>query len=476
MKEKKVKITADQDIVNGKLSWGERIGWAGGEFTQNFMVQMLAMFTMMYLLDIALIPAAAISVIVIITKLIDGLNDIASGYLLDNFRLKLPFKFLRNSKFRPWLILVTPLCAFVAILIFSIPSGASVVVKIAWYMVATLLFGFLWDFVNGGHGAIMSRMTQNRKERNVLSMLAGVGTMIAVLVVSWAVPFAIAKLGNTTGISVVAIIFSIILVIGMYMTVFLTKERVTGDKFENASHEQKGVKKEKKYDLKGMFKLWGKNRALVVLFAVSIFSWLSQGFLSGMNPIYMKYYYGNLEHLWILTTVASSIIIPSLIIAPLIANKVGKKNVYLFGLIISGVFAIARGFVPQGNMIALLIIALPSGIGTGLFLGMSSTIPVDAIEYGQWKTGVRSEGLSASINNFLKKIATAFAASIPAMVLAASGYVANAEIQTPQALNGILWSSCYLPGICFLISAVIFGIFFPINRKTLDKMMTELNE
>ncbi len=474
MKERKVKLTADQDIVNGKLSWGERIGWAGGEFLQNFVVQMLASFTMMYLLDVALIPAATVSIILVAVKFVDGLNDIASGYLLDNFRLKLPFKVLRNSKFRPWLILTTPLCALVVILLFSIPTGASEVVKIGWFIIANLLFGFLFDFVNGAHGAIMSRMTQNRKERNLLSMLAGVGVMISVVVVSWAVPYATAKLGNSEGFSIVAIVFSIILVIGMYMTVFLTRERVSGDKFENADVAEKGIKSEKKYSLAGMFKLWAKNKALVVLFAVSIFSWLSQGFLTGMNPIYMKYFYGNLEHLWILTTVGSATIFPSLILAPLLANKFGKKNMYLLGLIISGVFAIARGFVPQGNMIVLLIIALPSGIGTGLFLGMAATIVVDAVEYGQWKNGVRSEGLNASVNNFYKKIITAFAASVPAMVLAASGYVANAEVQTAEALNGILWSSCFLPGICFLVSAVIFGIFFPINKKTLDKMMTEL--
>lgn len=473
---KKEIVWADQDIVYGRLKWSERIGWAGGEFTQNFMVQMMAMFTLSYLLDVALIPAAIVSVITIVTKLVDGFNDIASGYLLDNFRLKLPFKSLKGSKFRPWLIMMSPLCGLVTVLLFSVPSGADDVIKIAWYMVAALLFGFFWDFVNGAHGAIMSRMTQNKKERNLLSMLAGVGTMIAVMVVSWAVPFAKSAMGDTAAFTTLATIYSIILVAGMYMTVFLTKERVSGDAFEKEEIEDKGVSKEKKYSLIEMFKLWGKNKALVVLFFVSIFSWLSQGFLSGMNPVYMKYYYGNEQHLWILTALGSSTIFPALVFGPILANKLGKKNVYLFGLIVSGVFSILRGFVPQGNMAMLIAIALPGGIGTGIFLGMAASIAVDAVEYGQWKNGVRAEGLNASMNNFYKKIVTAVAASIPAMLLAASNYIPNAEVQSPEALNAILWSSCFLPGICFLISAVIFGKFFPINRHTLKQIMTDLNE
>lgn len=474
MKMEKERLMADQDVFLGKLSWGERLGWAGGMFSQNLMIQFMASFIMIYLLDVALIPAATIAVIMIVTKVIDGLNDVASGYLLDNLRLKLPIKSLKHSKFRPWLLIMTPLCGLVVVLIYSIPSGASEVVKIAWYIIANLLFGFIFDFVNGAHGGVLVRMTQNNKERNLLSMIGGIGIMIAIMIVTWAIPFATGRLGDARGYQVVAIIISVLLVVGMYITVFTTKERVSGDRYENDYQDKEGISREKKYSVAGMFKLWAKNRALVVLFLVSIFSWLAQGFLSGMNPIYMKYYYGNMNHLWILTILGSMLTFPSLMISPVFANKFGKKNIYAIGMLISGVFSILRGFVPAGNMTFLIISALPLGIGTGFFLGMASSVSSDAVEYGQWKTGVRSEGLNASINNFYKKIVTAVASSVPALVLGWSGYVANAEVQTPEAINGILLSSSFLPGILFIISGLLFAVFFPINKRTLDRMINEL--
>ena len=52
----------------------------------------------------------------------------------------------------------------------------------------------------------------------------------------------------------------------------------------------------------------------------------------------------------------------------------------------------------------------------------------DTIEYGHWKTGIRSEGIPLSFFSFMQKLAMSFAGFFALQVLAFTGYEANTEL------------------------------------------------
>lgn len=63
-------------------------------------------------------------------------------------------------------------------------------------------------------------------------------------------------------------------------------------------------------------------------------------------------------------------------------------------------------------------------------------LEADTVEYGEYLTGVRIEGLTYSLFSFTRKCGQAIGGSIPAFILGLSGYIAN-QVQTPEVIMGI---------------------------------------
>jgi len=78
----------------------------------------------------------------------------------------------------------------------------------------------------------------------------------------------------------------------------------------------------------------------------------------------------------------------------------------------------------------------------------------DSVDYGQYKTGVRNNGLIFSSFLFALKMGVTVAGVLGGLILAATGYVAN-ETQSASALRGIVWAFAIIPGICYLLVALV---------------------
>ena len=96
----------------------------------------------------------------------------------------------------------------------------------------------------------------------------------------------------------------------------------------------------------------------------------------------------------------------------------------------------------------------------------------DAVDYGEYVSGVRCDGFLSSIVSVANKAGGAVMPAVGAAVLAAMNYVANGE-QTPQVLNAINWFITLIPAI---ISAVngIFYLMYPISTQKHKEIMNEL--
>ena len=93
----------------------------------------------------------------------------------------------------------------------------------------------------------------------------------------------------------------------------------------------------------------------------------------------------------------------------------------------------------------------------GIFEGAGyitlTSMVADCVEYGEWKTGKRSEGMIFSSNIFKTKLASALGGALCGYVLAFVGYQANTA-QTLTTLNGIHLMYSIVPGIIAIVSAV----------------------
>ena len=66
----------------------------------------------------------------------------------------------------------------------------------------------------------------------------------------------------------------------------------------------------------------------------------------------------------------------------------------------------------------------------------------DTIDYGEWKTGCRTEGLVNSACSFGYKIGNGIGSALLGLILEIGGYVGTAAVQTESALTSNL-RSCF---------------------------------
>jgi GPH family glycoside/pentoside/hexuronide:cation symporter len=113
----------------------------------------------------------------------------------------------------------------------------------------------------------------------------------------------------------------------------------------------------------------------------------------------------------------------------------------------------------------------------------------DAIDYNEWKTGNREEGIVYSLHSFFRKLAQGVGPAVALAIMQGMGYVNNSApdangVFTAIDVNLLGWEFAVelraLVAILFLIAGIMLfvglGLVYNLDKKTMDKMNTELAE
>jgi Na+/melibiose symporter-like transporter len=124
----------------------------------------------------------------------------------------------------------------------------------------------------------------------------------------------------------------------------------------------------------------------------------------------------------------------------------------------------------------LVLILLFGGISSFGISAVStigwSMIP-DTVEFGQWKTGKRTEGIIYSVYSFSQKLATAISGGIVALILDKTSYV-NGGVQSTLTLNGIKATITIIP-VAFLILSSLIIWFYKLDKSTFNSIKKEIS-
>lgn len=180
------------------------------------------------------------------------------------------------------------------------------------------------------------------------------------------------------------------------------------------------------------------NRSFWVVTASGTFAATAAGVMSGLST-YFNVYFWELKPLQLSYLVTAGLVasLTALAIAPTLFAKIGKKNgaILLFtAAFLSNIAPIAMrlmGWLPENNtpIILWLLVgeALLSGaIGLMLNIAFSSMV-ADLTEDAELRTGLRSEGLLISADNFLKKATSGLGVFISSLVISLVGFPAKAR-------------------------------------------------
>jgi len=190
---------------------------------------------------------------------------------------------------------------------------------------------------------------------------------------------------------------------------------------------------------------------------------------------YFKYYVGREESVQLFNVAGSIALIVALPLSRPLAQRFGKRNVFIGSSILSGSFftllylpgAESMGWVYTLNILGKMAYA-PA-------VPLLWTMIADAADYGEWTTGRRATGLFFSAATFAQKGGWGIGGALAGWLLAGFGYVEQAAEQTALALTGIKLLISVFPGVLYMSCALIL-IFYTIDEATCVAMKKDLEE
>ncbi len=169
-----------------------------------------------------------------------------------------------------------------------------------------------------------------------------------------------------------------------------------------------------------------------------------------------------------LTSMATTI--PAIIVNMVLPNfiyKYGKWKLMVTGAVLMVVGSLIVGL--GGANIPLVITGLViKGIGMGPIMSGIFAMTADVVDYGEWKTGIRSEGLVNSCTSFGMKVGIGVGSALGTWIIALGGYDGLAAEQTQTAINSIRFGFGYNGAI---ISLICLALCFAMN---IDKYIVQI--
>lgn len=443
-----------------KLSWLEKISFSGGEMGTNLLFTVMSAYLLVYYTNYAHVNAAIVGTIMFVSKIFDAISDVAMGYVEERFAKP-------GAKARPWLKRMALPYAISAIILFTVPDFTSTVAQEIYVFITYNLFCTIYTMIVIPYNSLQALITQDKDDRKTTGVLRSIFSTIASTIVNSFTMIFIGWAGNTKlSWTIVIGVYAVIALIVYSLCYVNTTERV------NAEEDQHGQDDKKLGFVESLFNVM-KNKYWRILTVNGIFSSAVISLNMGSMFFYLAYVCGKPQSVAIVGMLLS---MPMLVLIPLsapIVAKCGMKNSLVAGVLIMTVGRIIVGVSGESSLMMIYV-------GTFIFaLGCSTqwcSYPLlcYTVEYGQWKTGVRQEGMIMSANSFGSKCGTALGTALCGWVLAWAGYNGAAEVQTASALTGIKIVYVYLPVILNILSAVILS-FYKLEKEY-STIVKELEE
>jgi glucuronide carrier protein len=152
-------------------------------------------------------------------------------------------------------------------------------------------------------------------------------------------------------------------------------------------------------------------------------------------------------------------------------RRLGKRTAYIVGCAVSATGLVVAAMAPTA---IVAFIALAVGMLGILLVNMLVwALEADTVEYGEWKTGVRTEGITYALFSFTRKTGQAFGGALAAYAIGIGGYVAGAEVQTASSEWGIRAAAAIVPAVCIVLAAIVM-LTYPLTDTRHQEIVREI--
>lgn len=466
------------------LTWRETISYALGRGAQGMFTSMTGSKYLNYFLTNILLkrfsdPMGLASQIRLYCGIFDAINDPIMGILVDKTRTK-------EGQMRPYIRIAPWFVSAVMLLFFlgmpgSVPNWAC----IAWTVFLFVGLDVTYTAFDIPMGALAFVITPNGIERTKLygasSIIRSVSGVLPGLFVACAGWLPYFKTHTSKAYLTGAIVSAVGIMVFTRITYRNTKERTI-------HHEEAPSVGE-------CFKLLFQNRPLLMLFLANMLFIL----VKVTNQVSF-YFVADLMFTTKYNVFIDIITFPGFLIAgigvPKLVEKLGERSdprkFYRVCCALAIAFHLLFAVTCYDGLINKApgeVVSLPIGILIVLFTGltaiplecknlMQKEMEAETVDYIEWKTGTRVEGIMLSIMSFTGKIENSFSAAIGMAILSFTGYIVHEDgsvIQNAATNKALFFMTTILPAIGYLLMLIPMA-FYNISGKSHHMMIEELKE
>ena len=482
-----------------RVSLWEKIGYSLGDGSANLVFQMMMIYQTKFYTDIFGLEGAIAGTVMLIARIVDAFVDPTVGILSDRTNT-------RWGKYRPWVLWTAlPFMVFY-ILAFYNPGIEQKALVAVYATISYTLLMTLYSFNNTPYASLGGVMSGDIKERNSITSIRFVASTIAQFVVQGLTLPLVNKFsdggdaaqGWLSTISLFAAIGFVFLVI----TFFTTRERIT---------PPPGQKSDLKKDIKEVFSSvsWRAMFVLTLFLFTTLAMWGSAMNYYFENYVDSEALYQFLDRLGLVYAGAGEgvgysilnafgLIVSSpdqaymvgfgvfnmlgalvqffgvILLSSYLANKFGKKRVFIICLSLTAIFTAMFYFPGKADIETMFLLNFLKSLAYAPTVPMLWAMIADVADHMEYVSYRRATGFVFAGVVFALKAGLGVGGAILGFLLSGFGYESGAGVmQSQSAIMGIQLSSSLIPAATFFVG-VIALLFYPITKQFNEKMQAEL--
>ena len=386
----------------------------------------------------------------------DAITDPFMGYLAERTRSKM-------GSYRPYIFYGAIPLALSFILLFWVPPFEWLLLFV-FLLTVNLLHRTCFTIVSVPYSSLTARITDDSDERTKLTTARMIGASFGTLSVS-ALGFPIVLWFGGGDEAIGFIFFGMICGLTAILVLSITVRFVKEREFNFSPTQIPSFSKVAK-SVSQNYPFWIVFGSILILGSTSI--------MFNNNLIYfVKYSLDLHEYQGLILGVSSGAALLAIPFWAYAALKIGKRNSWMAAMALLLVGFLVFYFYPITSLNELLFVLGFIGIGNGATGVLFWSMLPDTIEYGEWKTGVRTESSLYGFMTFAQKGAIAFAAILLGMALTQIGFEPN-QIQSEETLSGLKFIMTWIPLTGIFISFILVS-FYPIDKSFHQKLIHEIN-
>ena len=484
-----MKTKKQNTLVDGHRPFGMRdsLAYAAGDLGCNMSFALKGTIMPLFWTQVMGL-SAWYSLLIVILQVWDAINDPLIGTMIDSDRRK-----YRRNKFLQYIWFGSIGLSVGGALCFlpfpQAPQWAKIVIFMAGYVV----WDAFYTVANVPYGSLLSLISKDPADRASLSAWRSIGSMVGNMLPMVILPLLVYNDDQSLNGPMVFVAALVMGALGFICFQFMIKNTEIRVDTEVTTGEEMP-----KFNVIKAMGNFLKNRPAVgaTLAAMGMFIGM-QGANTAVSVTFQIYF----DNAKISGLISMFSMIPIVVFTPLarkMVTKYGKKELSMVGSICYVVGAAVLFLAPMGiipvtetntglDLVMYIVAQLIMALGMGIYSTVSWAMMGDAIDYNEWKTGTREEGIVYSLHSFFRKLAQGIGPAIALTIMQGMGYVNNSKPNADGVFTEIdvtlfSWDFALqvrsLIAILFLVAGVMLfiglGLVYNLDKKTLNKMQEEL--